>query len=100
MRYLNLGLRLTNLPIINSGGGVGSTTTTTTPPPPTTTPPPPPSYGTFLYGYCSNYDLINFYADGTGGSYTDTVYNSPDCGYVPPTTPPPSTTPPPGYNIW
>lgn len=58
----------------------------------------PPAAGTYLYQFCSGYDLYYVYADGSGGSYYSLYQsNSPTCGYVAP-TPPSSATWSVGYS--
>lgn len=58
----------------------------------------PPAFGTYLYQFCSGYDLYYVYADGSGGSYYSLYQaNSPTCGYVAP-TPPSSATWSVGYS--
>jgi hypothetical protein len=48
-----------------------------------------------LATYCSGVDLIGVYADGSCGTFDSTIeFNSPSCGYVPPTTTPPPTASP------
>ena len=71
------------------------TPTPTNTPEPTAT--PCPSYGTYLYDYCNpgTFNRIYVYADGSCGTYSETIYDDPTCGYVAPTaTPiPPTATP-------
>jgi hypothetical protein len=44
-----------------------------------------PAPGTYLYQFCSGYNLYYVYADGSGGSYYSLYQsNSPTCGYSPP----------------
>jgi len=60
------------------------------------TPPPAPVYdpaGTFLGDFCQGFDLVGTYADGSGGTYTQTIEsNSASCGYEPPCQNPPNIT--------
>jgi hypothetical protein len=62
------------------------TTTTTTLAPTTTTTTCTPN-GTLLSTFCSGFDLIGVYANGSCGTYNSVIqFNSPSCGYVTPTT--------------
>ena len=62
------------------------TTTTTTLAPTTTTTTCTPN-GTLLSTFCSGFDLIGVYANGSCGTYNQVIqFNSPSCGYVTPTT--------------
>ena len=83
----------TNLFIVAGCYSEGSScsTTSTTPPPPTTTTTttiaPCPPAGTLLSTNCIGYDLHGTYADGSCGTYDETIsINDMGCGYVPPTT--------------
>ena len=70
---------------ITSAGGSASASVTVNPAP--VAPPPPPAAGTLLSDSCVGFDLVGTYADGSGGTYTQTIEtNSATCGYTPPVT--------------
>lgn len=48
-----------------------------------------PQKGTFIKKICKGYDQYDVLANGNGGTYEEMVQsNSPDCGYIPPYSPP------------
>lgn len=59
-----------------------------------------PPKGTLVSYACRGFDRMGTYTDGSGGTYDAIItINSPDCGYVAPTTPPTQTFPPAGTVI-